>query len=103
MKGLLHHDFIDTAKKLGSQMAIIDTATKRELSYKRVLIAALILKKYIAEIDQRYVGVMLPTSAGCGIVLLASLFTGKIPVMINYSTGALENCRFAQRKCGFKT
>jgi len=28
---------------------------------------------------------------------------GKIPVMINYATGAAENCVYAQEKCSFKT
>jgi acyl-[acyl-carrier-protein]-phospholipid O-acyltransferase/long-chain-fatty-acid--[acyl-carrier-protein] ligase len=29
--------------------------------------------------------------------------SGRVPVMINYSTGAEANCLFAQRKCAFKT
>ena len=29
--------------------------------------------------------------------------SGKIPVMINYSTGARENSIYAQEKCSFKT
>jgi acyl-[acyl-carrier-protein]-phospholipid O-acyltransferase/long-chain-fatty-acid--[acyl-carrier-protein] ligase len=29
--------------------------------------------------------------------------SGRIPVMINYSTGAADNCRYAQDKCDFKT
>jgi acyl-[acyl-carrier-protein]-phospholipid O-acyltransferase/long-chain-fatty-acid--[acyl-carrier-protein] ligase len=29
--------------------------------------------------------------------------SGRIPVMINYSTGAAANCEFAQKKCAFTT
>ncbi|MCX6135274.1 MAG: AMP-binding protein [Ignavibacteriales bacterium] len=29
--------------------------------------------------------------------------SGRVPVMINYSTGAALNCEFAQKKCAFKT
>ncbi|MCJ7813380.1 AMP-binding protein, partial [bacterium] len=44
-----------------------------------------------------------PTSAGCFLSILGLLMTGKVPVMINYSTGAEENCKYAQNKVGFKT
>lgn len=46
---------------------------------------------------------MLPTSGGCALAIVASLMSGKIPVMINYSTGAANNVKFAQKKCNFKT
>ena len=29
--------------------------------------------------------------------------SGRVPVMINYSTGAEQNVRYAQEKCNFKT
>ena len=29
--------------------------------------------------------------------------SGRVPVMINYSTGAAANCEYAQKKCAFKT
>lgn len=46
---------------------------------------------------------MVPTSAGCMLATLGTLMAGKIPVMINYSTGADQNCKYAQDKIGFKT
>ena len=46
---------------------------------------------------------MVPTSAGCMLASLGTLMAGKIPVMINYSTGADKNCIYAQDKIGFKT
>ncbi|GEM_PF-3605805 len=36
---------------------------------------------------------MLPTSAGSTLATVATLMSGKIPAMINYSTGAEENAR----------
>ena len=32
-----------------------------------------------------------------------ALMSGRIPVMINYSTGADKNAKYAQEKCNFKT
>ncbi|MCX6135273.1 MAG: hypothetical protein NTU47_15825 [Ignavibacteriales bacterium] len=38
---LLHHQFIRTAKKYESKLAIIDRTLNRRLTYKRALIGAL--------------------------------------------------------------
>jgi acyl-[acyl-carrier-protein]-phospholipid O-acyltransferase/long-chain-fatty-acid--[acyl-carrier-protein] ligase len=44
---------------------------------------------------------MLPKTAGGFITTLAVLFSGKIPVMINYSMGAEKNIHFAMKKGRF--
>ena len=100
---ILHHEFIKTAKKQGSKIAIVDKTTTRQLTYTETLIASLILSKYIGQIDEKYIGIMLPTSAGCSLAVLATLFAGKVPVMLNYSTGAEQNILYAKEKCGFDT
>lgn len=99
----LHQSFIITAKKLGNKIAIYDQATDKEISYSKMLIASLILSKKFSKYRGNYIGVMVPTSAGCMLSILGSLMCGKIPVMINYATGAEENCIYAQEKCSFKT
>ncbi|WP_084591101.1 AMP-binding protein [Desulfonatronovibrio magnus] len=99
----LHHRFIQTAKKFPKKIAVHDIAAERELTYERMLIVSLILSKRFKKIKTQYVGVMVPTSAGCMLTNLGLLMAGKIPVMINYATGALENSLYAQDKCSFKT
>jgi len=100
---LLHHRFIEVAKHQGEKPAILDRSTGREVTYSRALIAALLLRKEFKKYDKGFLGVMIPTSAGCALTVLGSLMSGRTPVMINYSTGAAENCRYAQKKCDFKT
>jgi acyl-[acyl-carrier-protein]-phospholipid O-acyltransferase/long-chain-fatty-acid--[acyl-carrier-protein] ligase len=100
---LLHHKFIETAKRLGDKMAIIDRSAGRELTYSRTLIASLILGSELKKFDKGFIGVMIPTSAGCALTVLGALMSGRVPVMINYSTGADKNCRYAQKKCDFHT
>lgn len=100
---ILHHEFIKTAKKHAKKPAIIDKTTGRDLTFERTLIASLILTKKIRKYEEGYIGVMVPTSAGCFLTVLGIVMAGKVPVMINYSTGAAQNCRYAQDKCGFKT
>ena len=100
---LLHLKFVEIAKRMGKKTAVIDTATQKTYDYNRMLIASLILKNRFDRIQGKYLGIMLPTSAGCHLGVLATLMSGKIPVMINYSTGAIENSIYAQEKCGFET
>lgn len=100
---LLHKEFIDTAKRRSGHLAIKDAARNTELSYQKLLIACLMFSKRLKKLDDDFVGIMLPTSAGAVISVIATLLAGKVPVMINYSTGAESNIRFAKRKCRFKT
>lgn len=100
---VLHHTFIDTAKKYGNKMYIIDRTTNRRITYSRALIASLILSEKLRIYDPGFIGIMVPTSAGSILSILASLMSGRVPVMINYSTGAAANCEYAQKKCAFKT
>jgi acyl-[acyl-carrier-protein]-phospholipid O-acyltransferase / long-chain-fatty-acid--[acyl-carrier-protein] ligase len=100
---ILHHEFIKTAKLNSSRFAIVDRTTDKRVKYSKALIGALILAGKIRKFNEGYIGVMIPTSAGSFLTVLGTLFAGKVPVMINYSTGAAENSEYAQNKCGFKT
>ncbi len=100
---LLHQQFVKSAKKLESKLAIVDRTLNRRVTYKRALIGSLILMKKFGNYEPGFLGIMLPNSAGSVLSILATLMSGRIPVMINYSTGAAANCEFAQKKCAFKT
>ncbi len=100
---LLHHHFVQMAKKFDTKLAFVDRATDRRVTYGRALIASLILADKFKKYDEGFIGVMVPTSAGCALTILGALMSGRTPVMINYSTGAAQNCEYAQKKCAFKT
>jgi acyl-[acyl-carrier-protein]-phospholipid O-acyltransferase/long-chain-fatty-acid--[acyl-carrier-protein] ligase len=100
---LLHHRFIDIAKKYGDKLFINDRTTGRKVTYRRALIAAFILTGKLKRYEPGFIGVMIPTSAGAALTILGVLFSGRIPVMVNYSTGAEQNCIYARKKCDFKT
>ena len=99
---LLHQHFIDVAKEQGDKLAIHDFATNKKVSYSRALLASILLSRYFKKLDKGFIGVMIPTSAGCMLTKLGILMSGRIPVMINYSTGAEQNAIYAQKKCDFK-
>ena len=100
---LLHERFLHVAKSFGPKLFINDRMLGRKVTYARALIGSIILSEKIKRYDEGFIGIMLPTSAGAVLAMLGSLLSGRIPVMINYSTGADRNCRFAQEKCDFKT
>lgn len=100
---LLHHRFIEVAKKYGDKLFLNDRTAGRKFTYRRGLIASLILAEKLTRFESGFIGIMLPTSAGAVLTILGTLFSGRVPVMINYSTGAEENCVFAKKKCDFKT
>ena len=100
---LLHYRFIEVAKRQGEKLAFIDRTAGREVTYSRALIASLLLSGAFKKYDKGFLGVMIPTSAGCALSVIGALMSGRTPVMINYSTGAEDNCRYAQKKCDFKT
>jgi acyl-[acyl-carrier-protein]-phospholipid O-acyltransferase/long-chain-fatty-acid--[acyl-carrier-protein] ligase len=91
------------AKKHAGKMAIIDKTTGKSINYSTALIGALILKSKFERYDKGFIGIMIPTSAGCALAVVGALMSGRIPVMINYSTGAADNAKYAQKKCKFKT
>ncbi len=100
---LLHQQFVHMAKKHAKKLAIIDKTTGKNVTYSRALIGALILGSKFKKYDKGFIGIMIPTSAGCALATVGALMSGRIPVMINYSTGAESNAKYAQKKCKFKT
>ncbi|MBN2736580.1 MAG: AMP-binding protein [Spirochaetales bacterium] len=100
---VLHYEFIKTAKKYPKKMAIHDRSRNSDVTFEKALLAALLLKNKFKSIPEKYVGVMVPNSAGAMLAVLGILMNAKVPVMINYSTGAEENCHFALKKCRMST
>jgi len=100
---LLHQQFVLMAKTHAKKLAVIDKATGKNVTYSRALIGSLILSSKFNRYDKGFIGIMIPTSAGCALATVGALMSGRIPVMINYSTGAEANAKYAQRKCKFKT
>lgn len=100
---LLHQQFVRMAKKHAGKLAVVDKTTGKNVTYSRALIGALILSSKFKKYDEGFIGIMIPTSAGCALATVGALMSGRIPVMINYSVRAEESAKYAQKKCKFKT
>ncbi len=99
----LVEQFVHTAKAHAPKLAIIDRATGHRVTYKMALLRSLILSRKLEAYDPGFLGVMIPNSAGAMLTIIATLMSGRTPVMVNYATGAAQNCAMAQRRLGFRT
>jgi long-chain-fatty-acid--[acyl-carrier-protein] ligase len=57
------------------------------LTYERLLTAALAMSRRFAALPAANVGLMMPASVACDIALLALQLAGKLPVVLNWTTG----------------
>nr|MCU0257038.1 AMP-binding protein [Vicinamibacterales bacterium] len=99
----LIESFVRIARQQGDKLAVVDRATGQRVTYKAALMRAMILARKLEAYEPGFIGVMIPNSAGATLAVIASLMTGRVPVMINYSTGAAQNCELAQRRLDFRT
>jgi len=58
------------------------------LTYRQMITAIFALRARIAALPGPYVAILLPASVAADTVFFATLFAGKIPVMINWTTGS---------------
>lgn len=79
--------FLRSCDRMKSASACVD-ATSGVMQYKTMKRAVCILAKKIKELEGDYVGVMLPSSVGVYIIILAIILAKKIPVPLNWTVGA---------------
>ncbi len=94
-KGSLAMTLLQGLKKHGSKNRIIDGADDTELTFDKVLAAAIVFSKFIREeTDKPRVAIVLPPGKAGLIANLAVLFAGKVPVNLNFTAGheAIKSC-----------
>ncbi len=79
--------FLAKARKSPNQIILADQLGG-EKTYRQVLTAIMVLKPILTKVSGERVGIMLPASASAAILYLATLFSGKTPVMMNWTVGA---------------
>lgn len=90
-KGLTVFEAVcQSARKFGSSEPLIEDAVGGSLTYKRLLIGARILGKKLAAMTEpgEIVPILLPNANAVVVTMLGLQSAGRIPAMINYTTGA---------------
>ena len=88
--------FVLRALKNPADVAVADRLSG-VLSYRRMLVGASLLGKRMAKLEGEAVGIMLPASAAADLVFFALHMAGKLPVIMNWTTGP-ANLAHAVRK-----
>ncbi len=78
--------FLNQARRNPSKLIIADQVSG-EKTYRDLIAAIMVLKPLIKALPGSHIGIMLPASVGATTVYLATLFAGKIPVMVNWTVG----------------
>ncbi|MBU3950226.1 MAG: AMP-binding protein [Proteobacteria bacterium] len=63
-------------------------------TYRELITAVMVLKPVLENLPGDVIGIMLPASVSAAIVYLAAIFSGKTPVMINWTVGTtfMQHC-----------
>ncbi len=93
--------FLAQAKRSPKKIILADQLAG-EKTYRQVLTAILVLKPVLEKVPGERIGIMLPASVSGAILYLATLFSGKTPVMINWTTGS-SNIRHGMELTGVTT
>ncbi len=78
--------FLAQAKRTPGKIILADQLAG-EKTYAQVVTALFVLKPILEKVPGDTIGIMLPASVSASILYLATLFSGKTPVMINWTTG----------------
>lgn len=90
--------FLASVERMGKHTACRDASTGT-LSYCRLELGVMVLARKFRKCPGRYIGVLLPSSIGSYMTILATLFAGKIPVVLNWTTG-VRNLNHAKSLLG---
>ena len=102
-KETLASRFIQTAKLHPGRLAIAADSSGKQLSYRRTLIAALLMAGWLKRQhrDEEMIGLLLPASVGAAIANLGITVRGQVAVNLNFTAGPAMDSAIEQ--CGIKT
>jgi acyl-[acyl-carrier-protein]-phospholipid O-acyltransferase / long-chain-fatty-acid--[acyl-carrier-protein] ligase len=95
---------LDARDRYGGDRPIVEDQDRVALSYDRLILGAMVLgrKICVGTIAGENVGVLLPNVNGCAVTMFGLMFRGRVPVMLNFSSG-LRNLRLACETAEIRT
>ncbi len=102
----LHIAFIDEVKRHPFKFCMADSSKVR-LNYLQTLSSVILISRKLFPVTEKekkdeMIGVLLPTSVIASLVNGAALFSGKVPVNLNF-TASLESIKSSIKQCSIKT
>ncbi len=95
---------IEAAERFGLARSILEDQDRKPLSYRDLIRASFALGRRIAGFTEprEHVGLFLPTSVGAVVTFFALQAVGRVPTMLNFTSGA-RNLKGAIEVAGVKT
>jgi acyl-[acyl-carrier-protein]-phospholipid O-acyltransferase/long-chain-fatty-acid--[acyl-carrier-protein] ligase len=92
---------LDSSRRYGANLPIIEDIARTPLSYRRVILGSAVLGRRLAKLAPPggTIGIMLPNANGAVVTFMALQAFGRVPAMLNFSAGAeamLAACAAAQ-------
>ena len=94
---------LDASKKYGKHYKIVEDINRKPLSYRKIILHSILLSIYVkkkSNVSEK-IGIMLPNTSALAILFFAIQFVGRVPAMLNFSSGAFaikRACKTAQIK-----
>jgi acyl-[acyl-carrier-protein]-phospholipid O-acyltransferase/long-chain-fatty-acid--[acyl-carrier-protein] ligase len=83
---------LDARAVHGGERKIIEDIQRQPTSYNEIIIRSFVLGRKLAALTprQKNVAILLPNAVSCVFSIFGLLSTGRIPAMLNFSTGAIN-------------
>lgn len=78
--------FLNMTSKMGKRPSVGDDRSGI-MTYADLRLRAVLLAEHIRHLPGEYIGILLPSSAGAALLILATQLAGKVPMMINWTVG----------------
>ncbi len=87
----LYSAFLDASNSFDKKKNILEDINKESLNYKQLILRSILLSQLVKKQTQsaEHVGVLLPNINALPILFFSLQFIGRVPAMLNFSSGAL--------------
>jgi acyl-[acyl-carrier-protein]-phospholipid O-acyltransferase/long-chain-fatty-acid--[acyl-carrier-protein] ligase len=88
----LWQSLLDARNLFGGHTKVLEDIQRTPITYDRLIMGSFILGRKIAAITpgEKTVGVLLPNATATAVTIFAVQATGRVPAMLNFSTGAVN-------------
>lgn len=100
-KTTLYSALVGASKQFGKQHRILEDFNRETVSYKQLTLRSILLSGFIQKQTkaEEHIGVLLPNVNSLPVVFFALQYIGRVPAMLNFTSGALaikRACETAQ-------
>ncbi|WP_204602403.1 acyl-[ACP]--phospholipid O-acyltransferase [Paremcibacter congregatus] len=99
----LYQALLDARNTHGGGHLVLEDVERTPLSYNKLMLGTIVLGRAMARLTacEEKVGLLLPNTNGCVVTFFGLQLHGRVPAMLNYSTG-VANIRAACKAAGIR-